>query len=97
VARNPKTPDFEQSLDELEKLVERLERGDLPLEDALRTFERGVALTRQCQSALKSAQQKVEILLRRSGEAEVEPFSEETAEEDAQQGSAQAEPSPPEA
>jgi len=56
-------PDFESSLEELEALVERLEQGDLPLEDALRSFERGVALTRQCQSVLATAQQKVEILL----------------------------------
>ncbi len=66
--------DFEQALAELEGLVERLERGDLPLDEALKTFERGVALTRHCQSALKAAQQKVEILLKRSGEAGVEPF-----------------------
>jgi exodeoxyribonuclease VII small subunit len=57
------SPDFEASLEELEALVERLEQGDLPLEEALRSFERGVALTRQCQGALASAQQKVEILL----------------------------------
>jgi exodeoxyribonuclease VII small subunit len=52
-------------------LVERLERGDLPLDEALKTFERGVALTRHCQASLKAAQQKVEILLKR----EVEPFA----------------------
>jgi exodeoxyribonuclease VII small subunit len=68
-------PDFEQALAELEGLVERLESGDLPLDEALQTFERGVALTRQCQSALKAAQQKVEILLKRSADAGVEPFA----------------------
>jgi exodeoxyribonuclease VII small subunit len=47
----------------------------LPLEEALQTFERGVALTRHCQSALKAAQQKVEILLKRNGESGVEPFA----------------------
>ena len=62
-ADNDATPDFEASLEELEALVERLEQGDLPLEESLRSFERGVALTRQCQGALASAQQKVEILL----------------------------------
>jgi|HubBroStandDraft_4_1064222.scaffolds.fasta_scaffold96865_2 exodeoxyribonuclease VII small subunit len=67
--------DFEQSLAELEALVERLEHGDLPLDDALKSFERGVALTRQCQSALKAAQQKVEILLKNSVSADPEPFS----------------------
>jgi exodeoxyribonuclease VII small subunit len=76
-------PDFERALDELERLVERLEHGDLPLEEALRTFERGVELTRHCQSALKAAQQRVEILLRRNGQATAEPFaaSEESASE----------------
>src|SRR5438105_6629869 len=69
------TPDFERSLSELESLVERLERGDLPLEDALKTFERGVELTRHCQSSLKAAQQKVEILLKRNGQSGIETFT----------------------
>ena len=70
-----KPADFEKALAELEALVGRLERGDLPLDEALKTFERGVELTRHCQAALKTAQQKVEILLTRSGQAEVAPFS----------------------
>jgi exodeoxyribonuclease VII small subunit len=73
---NSTLPDFEQALAELESLVERLERGDLPLDEALKTFERGVALTRQCQSALQGAQQKVEILLKRGSQAQIEPFAE---------------------
>lgn len=72
---NSTSPDFEQALAELETLVARLERGDLPLEEALQAFERGVELTRQCQGALKAAQQRVEILLRRNGQTEPEPFS----------------------
>jgi exodeoxyribonuclease VII small subunit len=68
-------PDFEQALAELETLVARLERGDLPLEEAMKTFERGVELTRQCQGSLKAAQQRVEILLKRNGQPETEPFS----------------------
>jgi exodeoxyribonuclease VII small subunit len=74
--QDEKPLDFESSLAELELLVERLEQGDLALDDALKSFERGVALTRQCQSALKAAQQKVEILLTRNGSAEAEPFTE---------------------
>jgi exodeoxyribonuclease VII small subunit len=70
-----KPPDFEQALAELEALVARLERGDLPLDEALKTFERGVELTRHCQGALKAAQQRVEILLKRNGHTEAEPFS----------------------
>jgi exodeoxyribonuclease VII small subunit len=81
LARDPQTPvqvtdtpDFERALGELENLVERLERGDLPLEEALRIFERGVELTRHCQTSLKAAQQKVEILLKRSGQTGIEAF-----------------------
>jgi len=70
-----KIPDFEQALAELEALVARLERGDMPLDDALKTFERGVELTRQCQGSLKAAQQRVEILLKRNGQTESEPFT----------------------
>ena len=75
MARNSKTPDFEQALAELETLVEQLERGDLPLDEALKLFERGVTLTRHCQSSLQAAQQKVEILLKRSADAQPEPFA----------------------
>ncbi len=83
MTRNSKGPDFEQALAELETLVERLEKGDLPLEEALRAFERGVVLTRQCQASLTAAQQKVEILLKRSGQSDVTPFEEEqSADED---------------
>jgi len=80
LSRDSKAPDFEASLTELEALVERLEHGDLPLDEALKLFERGVALTRHCQGALQAAQQKVEILLKRSGELRAEPFEE--ADED---------------
>jgi exodeoxyribonuclease VII small subunit len=82
VTRNSKGPDFEQALAELEALVERLERGDLPLDEALRIFERGVVLTRHCQGSLQAAQQKVEILLKRSGQpgASIEPFEEASDE-----------------
>jgi exodeoxyribonuclease VII small subunit len=81
VSRDSKPLDFEQALSELESLVERLERGDVPLDEALRTFERGVALTRHCQASLQSAQQKVEILLKRSGQPQAEPFEEPDEEE----------------
>ncbi|MEO8315595.1 MAG: exodeoxyribonuclease VII small subunit [Pseudomonadota bacterium] len=61
-------PPFENSLQELEKLVAQLERGDLPLSDSLALFEKGVGLTRACHSALAQAQQRVEILLKEGGE-----------------------------
>jgi exodeoxyribonuclease VII small subunit len=84
LAREEKPGGFEQALAELEALVERLEHGDLPLDEALKAFERGVALTRQCQTSLQAAQQKVEILLKRSGKAEIEPFT--AADEDSPAG-----------
>ena len=80
MSRNSKPVDFEQALAELESLVERLERGDVPLDEALRAFERGVALTRHCQACLQAAQQKVEILLKRGGQPEVQPFEEPGAD-----------------
>ena len=66
---------FEKSLEELELIVNRLEQGDLPLEESLAAFERGVMLTRACQTALKEAEQKVEILLKKAGEPAIEDFT----------------------
>lgn len=67
-------PDFEKSLQELEKLIAQLERGDLPLADSLALFEQGVALTRSCHSALTQAQQRVEILLKDGDGERLRPF-----------------------
>ncbi len=64
----PAKTDFEASLKELEGLVEKMEQGDLSLEDSLSHFERGVQLSRSCQQALKAAEQKVEILMKKSGQ-----------------------------
>lgn len=66
---------FEASLAELEKLVERLESGEQSLEDALKDFERGITLTRQCQQALKDAELRVQQLLQRNGEETLEDFA----------------------
>jgi exodeoxyribonuclease VII small subunit len=65
--RTADTPDFEKSLAELEQIVERMEQGELSLDESLKQFERGVALARSCQTALQQAEQKVEILLRKQG------------------------------
>ncbi|MCH8866702.1 MAG: exodeoxyribonuclease VII small subunit [Proteobacteria bacterium] len=62
-----KSINLEQSLTDLEQLVEELESGDLPLEKAMQKFEAGIKLTRGCQAALKDAEQKVEILLKSAG------------------------------
>jgi exodeoxyribonuclease VII small subunit len=60
--------DFEAALEELEELVTKLEKGDLPLEESLKEFERGVALTRSCQKELKEAEQKVNLLTEKGEE-----------------------------
>jgi len=70
-----KTPRFEDALQELEQLVERMEQGQMTLEDSLKAFERGVQLTRTCQSALREAEQKVQVLLEENGEATLKPFN----------------------
>ena len=63
MAENDNTaPPFEQALAELEALVESLEHGEMSLEDSLKSFERGVELTRTCQLSLKAAEQKVRML-----------------------------------
>ena len=67
-------PDFEKSLQELELLVARLERGDLPLNESLQLFEQGVALTRSCHTRLAEAQQKVALLLQEDGKEKLQPF-----------------------
>lgn len=77
-AAPPAAADFEGSLAELEAIVDRLEQGELSLDESLRQFERGVQLTRVCQAALKQAEHKVEILLRKSAspdEFEAAPFA----------------------
>jgi exodeoxyribonuclease VII small subunit len=75
--KDPKPVDFETAMRDLEEIVARLEKGDLALEESLAAFERGVMLTRTCQVALKEAEQKVEILLKKAGESMPEPFTAE--------------------
>lgn len=73
--------DFEKSLNELETLVRNLEQGELSLEQSLGAFERGVKLTRDCQQALKTAEQRVEQLVQNSdGSLETRPFSPDESE-----------------
>lgn len=64
------TFDFEQALENLEELVSSMEDGELTLEESLLAFEKGVKLTRECQSALKNAEQKVQLLLNENGDTE---------------------------
>lgn len=62
-----KVIDFEASLAQLEKLVSRMESGELGLEESLKAFEEGVILTRQCQETLNAAQHKVQLLMEKQG------------------------------
>jgi exodeoxyribonuclease VII small subunit len=64
VPKKTKEFDFETSLKELENLVETMEEGDISLEDSLKNFEKGIALTRACHQALSDAEQKVKILMK---------------------------------
>jgi len=81
----PSLGGFEKSLEELEQLVRDLEHGELTLEQSLATFERGVGLTRDCQQALKSAEQRVEMLVQNSdGSLETRPFLDQSNEKSGQ-------------
>ena len=77
-------PDFEKALAELEAIVEKLETGDLPIEESLKSFEKGIALTRDCQGALDAAQARVDILLKRDGAASLERFDADEDDEASQ-------------
>lgn len=77
MAAKKKAASFESALEELEQLVERLESGDLPLDEALADFERGVKLTRECQQKLASAEQKVKVLMEEGGQVQELPFDAE--------------------
>jgi exodeoxyribonuclease VII small subunit len=68
---------FEQSMQELETLVAQMEQGDLPLEDALKSFERGIQLAGHSQQQLKQAEQKVQILTGQNGQQSLQPFEPE--------------------
>lgn len=75
MARKPKAVDFEKALAELEQQVHLLESGELSLEDALKSFETGIRLTRECQQALTEAEQKVQLLLEKAdGSVEYQDF-----------------------
>jgi exodeoxyribonuclease VII small subunit len=74
VSKDKKAVDFEQQLAALEGLVNSLESGELSLEESLKSFEQGIKVARDCQAALKSAEQKVEVLMRQGDELVSQPF-----------------------
>jgi exodeoxyribonuclease VII small subunit len=70
---------FEKCLDELEQVVKELEAGDLTLERSLELFEKGVGLSESCRKQLEDAETRIEILLRKEGKIQPQPFSPEKA------------------
>ncbi|ASA56595.1 exodeoxyribonuclease VII small subunit [Vibrio gazogenes] len=75
-SKKPENMSYEATIEELDTLVNQLENGDLPLDDALKTFERGIALARAGQTKLNDAEQRVKILLSDSDEASLSDFVE---------------------
>lgn len=67
-------PKFEECLQQLEKIVEQLEKGDLSLEQSLKLFEEGVRLSNSCRQELEAAEGKVEILMKNGGKLQPQPF-----------------------
>lgn len=74
--------DFEEALEQLEQLVSAMEEGELSLEESLQSFEKGIKLTRECQSALNKAEQKVQKLLDDAGTTETLDFEEDEEDGD---------------
>ena len=68
VKENQTDFNFEKALEHLEEIVSSMENGELTLEDSLKAFEKGIKLTRECQGALRDAEQKVRVLLNESGD-----------------------------
>ena len=71
---------YEASVTELESLVNRLEQGDISLEESLKLYESGVLLTRDCQDALQAAEQKVQMLIQQSGQSNLVDFDSNTTD-----------------
>ncbi|AXB30659.1 exodeoxyribonuclease VII small subunit [Vibrio campbellii] len=76
--KKPENMTFEATIEELDSLVDQLENGDLALDDALRKFERGIALARAGQTKLSDAEQRVSILLSEDDEAQLSDFNPES-------------------
>lgn len=77
MAAKKKAIDFENSLQQLEVLVTTMEKGELSLEQSLKAFEEGIKLTRECQTRLSEAEQKVQLLLEQQGQLSSQPFDDD--------------------
>lgn len=78
MANDEKTINFEAQLAALEDIVARMEKGDLSLEESLKAYEKGIQLTRECQTALDNAQQRIDMLVERDGKLLEEPFEKDS-------------------
>lgn len=67
---------FEEALEELETIVEHLERGQLTLDDSIGTFEKGMKLALLCNRKIEASEKKIELLIEKNGKLSTEPFSE---------------------
>jgi exodeoxyribonuclease VII small subunit len=77
ISDQPPAPSFERELEDLEAVVKKLESGDLPLEESLKLFERGVSLSDSCRKQLDAAETRVEILVKRGRGVVAQPFEPE--------------------
>ena len=85
-AKKTESLSFDAALGELEQIVQQLEQGDLPLESALKQFERGIQLARVSKQKLEQAEQQVQILLQQGGQEKLVPFSvEQTSDQAAEE------------
>lgn len=79
----PRSNEFEKSFQQLEKIVQRLEGEELPLDEALRLFEEGIGLSRFCHQKLEEVEKKIEVILADAkGEPRTEPFEAEELDDD---------------
>lgn len=72
---NQKSFPFEATLEKLESIVEKMEQGDMSLEESLKAFEQGIQLTRSCQKALVEAEQQVKMLVQENGQLQTSEFA----------------------
>lgn len=79
--KKPENQSFEESMSELETIVDDLEQGDLSLEDSMKLFERGLSLSQASQSKLSQAEQKIQILLNKNGEEQLQPFTDNESQD----------------
>ena len=80
-SKKTKAPDFEKSLNELEKIVDRMEQGDQSLDEMIKDFEKGMLLSQSCQKSLDEAQLKVEKLVKKHGGYALEDVDESEDED----------------